>query len=196
MVLSGWLTLATVAFAYHMEDGKMPETFAEGFLSGLAHPVVGMDHLSFILLTGLMTFTITRRYYDPLLFLGLSLLGSLLQVYVGSVPGVEMVVACSVLVMLFMLWMHAKLARWSTPIMVVAGLFHGYAYGTAVVGTMVQPLMAYLLGFTVIQGILLYSFGQLSAYLAQKSPSGLDTLENILSAVGSGVALVYIIRAF
>ncbi|MFY7929060.1 MAG: HupE/UreJ family protein, partial [Oligoflexus sp.] len=173
-----------------------PETFAAGFLSGLAHPVIGMDHLSFILLTGLITFTITRRYLDPLLFLGLSLMGSLLQVYVGSLPGVEMIVALSVLVMLLMLWMHAKLARWSTPIMVVAGLFHGYAYGSAVVGTMIQPLVAYLIGFSLIQALLLYSFGQICAYLAQKSPSSLETVENIVSAVGSGVALVYIVRAF
>jgi urease accessory protein len=33
----------------------------------------------------------------------------------------------------------------------IAGLFHGYAYGEAIVGAQMTPLVAYLLGFTLIQ---------------------------------------------
>jgi urease accessory protein len=33
----------------------------------------------------------------------------------------------------------------------IAGLFHGYAYGESIFGAETTPLLAYLLGFTVIQ---------------------------------------------
>jgi urease accessory protein len=32
-----------------------------------------------------------------------------------------------------------------------AGIFHGYAYGEAIIGANMTPLLAYLLGFSVIQ---------------------------------------------
>ena len=37
------LLLAPVANAHHMMGGRVPETFTEGLLSGLAHPVIGLD---------------------------------------------------------------------------------------------------------------------------------------------------------
>ena len=37
------------AFAHHAMDGQMPTSFAQGLLSGLAHPVIGPDHLAFII---------------------------------------------------------------------------------------------------------------------------------------------------
>src|ERR1044071_6160591 len=40
------------ASAHHVMGGKMPTTFAEGFLSGLGHPVIGPDHLAFLLAIG------------------------------------------------------------------------------------------------------------------------------------------------
>ncbi|NES66951.1 MAG: urease accessory protein UreJ, partial [Okeania sp. SIO2D1] len=33
----------------------------------------------------------------------------------------------------------------------IAGIFHGYAYGEAIIGAEMTPLFAYLLGFTVVQ---------------------------------------------
>jgi urease accessory protein len=33
--------------------GKMPSTFGEGLLSGLGHPVIGPDHLAFLVAVGI-----------------------------------------------------------------------------------------------------------------------------------------------
>jgi urease accessory protein len=33
----------------------------------------------------------------------------------------------------------------------IAGLFHGYAYGESIVGAQTTPLLAYLIGFTIVQ---------------------------------------------
>ena len=47
-VISLFLMTAS-ASAHHVMGGKIPTTFAEGFLSGLGHPVIGPDHLAFLL---------------------------------------------------------------------------------------------------------------------------------------------------
>src|SRR5262249_57584778 len=52
-ILSIPFSLATVpAFAHHMMGGRTPSTFMEGLLSGLGHPVIGLDHLAFLLAVG------------------------------------------------------------------------------------------------------------------------------------------------
>lgn len=50
----GTMLLAGPAWAHHAMGGEVPGTFAEGLLSGLAHPVIGLDHLAFILAVGLI----------------------------------------------------------------------------------------------------------------------------------------------
>jgi urease accessory protein len=77
-----------------------------------------------------------------------------------------------------------------------AGLFHGYAYGEAVVGAEMAPLFAYLLGFAAIQmGIALASYG-IARRLGYGSESGAlnlrfagFTLAGVGAAFLSGVVL-------
>ena len=54
-----WLALAVAllaaaepAFAHHLMGGKIPATFGEGILSGLGHPVIGIDHLAAVVAVG------------------------------------------------------------------------------------------------------------------------------------------------
>ena len=35
-------------------DGELPASLGQGLLSGLAHPVIGLDHLAFIVAAGLI----------------------------------------------------------------------------------------------------------------------------------------------
>jgi urease accessory protein len=40
------------AFAHHVMGGRTPATFVEGVLSGLGHPVIGLDHLAAVVAIG------------------------------------------------------------------------------------------------------------------------------------------------
>src|SRR5262245_6809064 len=40
------------AFAHHMMGGRTPATFGEGILSGLGHPIIGLDHLAAVVAVG------------------------------------------------------------------------------------------------------------------------------------------------
>ena len=50
---SGFLLSTSCAHAHHLMGGKTPSTFADGLLSGLGHPLIGPDHLAFLLAIGM-----------------------------------------------------------------------------------------------------------------------------------------------
>jgi urease accessory protein len=146
------LVVASPASAHHAMGGKMPSTFFEGFLSGLAHPVIGVDHLAFIVAVGLFAAIKPQGLLIPIFFVLSAMLGTGIHLLGVSLPVVELVVSASIL--LFGILMALK----SSPnvlmmlgLSVVAGLFHGYAYGEAIFGAQTTALVAYLCGFTVIQ---------------------------------------------
>ncbi|HET9176699.1 MAG TPA: HupE/UreJ family protein, partial [Pseudolabrys sp.] len=43
---------ATNASAHHVMGGRMPATFMDGFLSGLGHPIIGIDHFAAVVAVG------------------------------------------------------------------------------------------------------------------------------------------------
>jgi len=144
-----------VAQAHHNMDGRTPASFMDGLLSGLAHPVIGLDHLAMVLLIGAYCGT-TRQGLRPLLaFVGAALVGCLVHVARLDLPQAEAGVAAS----LVLLGLAATALARPRPGVVLAllgsfGLFHGYAYGESIVGAEPTPLVAYLLGLGVVQSAL------------------------------------------
>ena len=45
---------ASPAWAHHVMGGKLPSTLSEGLWSGLGHPVIGPEHLGFLLAVGIV----------------------------------------------------------------------------------------------------------------------------------------------
>ncbi len=147
-----FLVFASPASAHHPMGGKTLSTFLEGFLSGLAHPVIGVDHLAFVVTVGLFAAVKPQGIFIPLSFVLSAMLGAGLHLLGVTLPVVELVVSASIL--LFGILLAIK----NSPNLLVmialsaaAGLFHGYAYGEAIFGAETTALVAYLGGFTVIQ---------------------------------------------
>ena len=85
------LIICVPAKAHHPFEGREPELLnsIEGILSGLAHPILGFDHLLFLLSIGLVGTLSIRRWIPVLLFSGL--LGTLLSwAFPLVTPGLEM----------------------------------------------------------------------------------------------------------
>ena len=55
--------LTSPVLAHHPVAGKVPANFFEGFLSGLAHPILGPDHVAFVVAAGLLA-SIPRCLYS------------------------------------------------------------------------------------------------------------------------------------
>ena len=143
------------ASAHHVMGGATPATFAQGLLSGLGHPVIGLDHLTFVLAVGLAVGASGLNLLMPAIFVGASAVGVALHVHGVTLPAAEIGVAGSVLIAGAMLARGAAFGSvvW-TMLFLFAGLFHGYTFGESIFGAEATPLAAYLLGLIVIQTLL------------------------------------------
>jgi urease accessory protein len=140
------------AFAHHAMDGEVPSTLMQGLISGLAHPVIGVDHLAFIIAVGVAAALAGVRLWMPILFVVASALGVVVHLMEFDLPAAELVIAASAVLVGFLLAAKLEVQPlvWAA-IFAVAGLFHGYAYGEAIVGAEPTPIGAYLVGLIAIQ---------------------------------------------
>ncbi|WP_035485411.1 HupE/UreJ family protein [Geminicoccus roseus] len=148
-----FLLAARSAQAHHAMDGELPASLGQGLLSGLAHPVIGLDHLAFIVAAGLIAGAAGVGLAMPLVFVVASMLGVFLHLLALDLPAAELVIAASVLAAgVLLAWGRATGGRglW-LALFVIAGLFHGYAYGESIVGAEATPLLSYLAGLFVVQ---------------------------------------------
>lgn len=152
LVWIGILSSAQQAMAHHAFGGRTPSNFLEGFASGLAHPVIGLDHFAFVVAVGLISVGLARGFFIPTAFVLASLVGTGIHLASLDLPGLEIIIAGSVVAFGALLLASKTL---SMPVLAglaaFAGIFHGYAYGEAIIGANMTPLLAYLLGFSVIQ---------------------------------------------
>lgn len=156
LVLVGVLLAATSGWAHHPFEGVEPQDFSlvQGLVSGLGHPLLGTDHLVFLLAIVVMAVLTTRRWVLPLLASGLA--GSGLAVLVGAMlepglgPALELVVSLSLVAagLVHGGWLPAWVLL---PLMGV----HGFLLGEPVIGAEPTPLVAYGLGLLLSQGALL-----------------------------------------
>ena len=146
--------VSTPALAHHAMDGATPETFAQGLLSGLAHPVIGLDHLAFLVVATLLAYALKgpARFLAPLAFVVATIGGTILHLGAAEIPMSESLVALTVLVAgILALTRRHPGAFLLSLVFAVSGVLHGYAYGESIVGAETGPLLAYLTGFALIQ---------------------------------------------
>lgn len=173
-VLAGLLLMSTqgAVQAHHVMDGELPRTIGQGFLSGLAHPVIGLDHLAFIVAIGLLSLRWSRGLVMPLIILPAALLGSGVHFLGWDLPAVEILVALSVVAFGLLLLLSRSL-----PLLAICGLAgfcgvtHGYAFAEAIIGAHRNAIGAYLVGFTLVQLTIAVVVRQGALYLWRRSDS-------------------------
>ncbi|MBW4650190.1 MAG: HupE/UreJ family protein [Kastovskya adunca ATA6-11-RM4] len=160
LVIAGLLCAAPEAIAHHPTGGQVPANFITGFLSGLGHPVVGLDHLAFVIASGLVAIGLTQGLLIPTGFIVATLAGTGIHLLSIDLPSPEIVISFSVVAFGAILAIPTKPnGLVLTVIAAIAGLFHGFAYGESIIGAEMSPLIAYLLGFFIMQyGIALFAF--------------------------------------
>ena len=146
------LLLGLPAQAHHPMGGTTPTTALAGFLSGLGHPIIGVDHFAFVVALGLIASFSRRGFVLPVAFVLATLAGTGLHLTGLDLPGAEVGISLSVVLAGAVLAAYRKLgAAVLAGLGAVAGILHGYAYGEAIIGAEMSPLVAYLAGFAVIQ---------------------------------------------
>jgi len=124
----------------------------QGLLSGIGHPLLGPDHLLFLLAIAFIGLPRPRTWVLPLLAAGLG--GSVLSQFIplsdAVAPWAEALVSLSLAVEGLMA-LTATPAGWLLPLV---GL-HGFLLGSTIVGAESTPLLTYFLGLLIGQGALL-----------------------------------------
>lgn len=140
------------ALAHHPMGGEMPGTFWQGFASGVGHPVIGFDHLAFIIGMAMLALLTKAPRIMPVAFVAACVIGTLIHLQAVTLPAAELVIAASVLLVGVLGLAGVRLpVVAAAALFAVAGVFHGYAYGEAVVGAETTPILAYLIGFAATQ---------------------------------------------
>jgi urease accessory protein len=139
-----------------MMGGRTPSTLAEGLLSGLGHPIIGADHIAILVGLGIAIGIGGLNLFSPLLFLSAMACGVAVHVAAINVPGAELIVALSVLIAGTMLGSGRSISAGTcTALFIVAGFFHGYAFGESIFGAESTPLAAYLTGLVATQTLVM-----------------------------------------
>jgi urease accessory protein len=182
----------TSARAHHFMDGGVASNAVEGFLSGMAHPVIGIDHLAMVLAIGILAASMRPGFLLAGLFVVAAMCGTGLHLLGLDLPGSEALVALSVVAVGSLLALrHSPAPGWAMGISAVAGLLHGYAYGESIFGAEATPLTAYLVGFTVIQLAIAGAAFAISRALQKKSKDTAFTLRPAgFMVAGAGMALL------
>ncbi len=157
-LILGFLVLIFVwslfpAHAHHPWEGQT-ETFSivQGFLSGVAHPVFGIDHLLFLLSIGLVVRESVLLNVPILLGFGLG--GSMLSQFLPIFPGSELLMGLSII-------LAALVAFGTLPptLMLILIFCHGFVLGNSMIGVESTPLIGYFLGLLAVQTLVIF-FGR------------------------------------
>ena len=144
--------LPAAAWAHHVMGYGLPQTFMQGLLSGLGHPLIGLDHAAFIVATGFFLALVEGGMVGVLVLIGGTLAGAAMHLLGIDVPAGEVGVALSVILIGALVMARRKIElTWVAAGLAVAGALHGHAYAESIFGAETAPLGAYLIGFSLIQ---------------------------------------------
>jgi len=195
IVALGSLMFATSARAHHAMGGQTPVNALEGLISGIAHPVIGLDHLAFIVAVGLLASVSRPGLLVAGSFMLAAMVGTALHVIGLDIPGVELLISGSVLLFgVLLVIKHGMGALTVLSLAAMVGLFHGYAYGEAIFRAETQPLLAHLVGFTLIQLLIAVSAFGIGKIVLRKSadqPFGAKLRPAGLVLCGIGIAFLF-----
>jgi urease accessory protein len=146
----GLLLLWPLAAWAHVESGQ-----AGGLASGLLHPVSGLDHVLAMIAVGLWGAQLGSPavWLLPVAFPMMMAFGGMLGLLGIPVPGVEVGIALSAVILGALILGEARLPL-AGAVLVVAffAIFHGHAHGTELMPG--QNAMLYSLGFVIATGTL------------------------------------------
>ena len=196
LVGAGLVASAGTASAHHLMGGKTPATFADGILSGVGHPIIGPDHLAFLVALGIAVGVGRLSLVTPFLFLLAMACGVAAHVAAVNIPAAELIVALSVLIagVLIAVDWRIPASTWAA-IFSIAGFFHGYAYGESIYGAEPTPLAAYLVGLVAVQTVLAAGVAYASRAVWTASRIGPRLVGAAICGVGFTVMVSQIIPA-
>ena len=180
------------ALAHHPMGGATPTTFWHGLLSGLGHPVIGLDHLAAIVAVGCLAATQPKGALLAAGYVVATMIGAAAHIGEATVPNAEVFVALSVVALGLVVFRKVPLRRDLVFAMFAAvGLINGYALGESIAGAEPTPIVAYFIGLAAIQTAIALAVMFGVRMLTTRAPLQLLAMRVIGAfAVGAGAAML------
>jgi urease accessory protein len=163
-----------------------------GFVGGLAHPVFGPDHVLAMVAVGLWgAFLGTPAIFIlPIVFPLVMALGGVFGIIGVPLPGAEVAIAISAVVLGLMVALAVRLPIWTAAVVVgVFAIFHGYTHGAELQAG--ANAVAYCTGFVIATGLLHLS-GIALGLTARWRPVGYIGVRGVGAAIAcAGVAFLW-----
>jgi urease accessory protein len=166
------------------------QTLVYDCASGLAHPFQGWDHLLAMLAVGILAAQHggRARWLLPLTFIGVMACAATLSARGLALPGLETMIATSVLVFGVLIAVAARLPLAAS--VAIVGLFavaHGVAHGAEIPAD--STALSYGAGF-VLSTALLHAIGLLLGHVGSLKSSQLPRLAGFACAAAGAVFLI------
>ena len=186
-----FISICNPVFAHHPfgmgESSSL--TSWQGFISGIGHPLLGPDHLLFILAISLIGLRFPKKWILPLLGFGLigSAVAQIFSLPEFMIPYAEALVSLSLVVESLII-----LGYLPSALLLPMISLHGYLIGGAIVGAEQSPLLSYFLGIFIGQGSLLLIVLYLSEHIG-KIFKNKNLVSGILIGIGAAFSWVALI---
>tara|TARA_Y100000590_G_scaffold412396_1_gene507328 strand:- start:555 stop:1184 length:630 start_codon:yes stop_codon:yes gene_type:complete len=155
LFLNIFIIAPSFSVAHHPMDGNTPLNWGDGLISGIAHPIIGLDHIVFIACLGIISSVYKKKLLPAVIFIFSSALGSALIQANLYLPFFEYMLPVSIIFISILIIYRHILAQYSLyPLLFISGILHGHAYGKSIIGAESSPIIFYFLGFIIIQFII------------------------------------------
>ena len=178
-----WLVLVATIATPSIVQAHMVAGEIGGFASGFHHPTSGWDHVLAMVAVGLWGAQLgaPAMWLLPVTFPMVMALGGMLGLLGIPLPGVEIGIALSALVLGTMILAEKRLPLWVAAVIVgIFAIFHGHAHGTELPAG--QSGLLYSMGFVIATGCL-HGVGIGIGLMHRWAPGRV-----MLRAAGAGVA--------
>ncbi|PPR79669.1 MAG: hypothetical protein CFH01_00253 [Alphaproteobacteria bacterium MarineAlpha2_Bin1] len=194
LVIIPSLFVTKISSAHHFIEGEVPRNLLQGLISGIAHPVIGLDHLFFLIFTSLIVYFIFKKNFFIFLFIFSTILGSFISIFNISFPLLELSIIVSILLVGFSFFIYKSIPSFVILIsFIIFGILHGSAYGKTIIDASVQIQISYILGFTLIQFIIcLLSFSLVKLFVNTESKENFSRYIIGSLNISAGALMLYI----
>jgi urease accessory protein len=190
-VLVALLLVAEPALAHHVMGGNTPTGFVQGLLSGLGHPIIGIDHLAAVIAVGCLAASQQRGAMLVIGYVVAMMIGAAAHIGEATVAGAEIFVALSVVALgLILLCNQSLRSDVALALFAFAGLVNGYALGESIAGAQPAPLYGYFVGLALIQSAIALAVMAALPWLAARKPMASRLVGGAVLGIGISALLL------
>lgn len=162
--------LSAPAIAHHAVPGLSLGSFEQALLSGIGHPILGVNHLIFVLAMGAAAALSGVLLAGSLAAIAAMMLGCFLISLPSGLPVQEMLVGFAVISLCVIVASQRRLSRLLLAMFFAGlGLLYGAGFGATIVsqgsGAAVEAFAGYLLGLCVTQSAMALGSGLIARRL-------------------------------